>query len=57
VAIDPERVDHGRGCRALVVGHDDALAVEIEIGWGGHEGLGPGNDVREWREGEEPMET
>jgi hypothetical protein len=50
VSIEPKRVDEEGGRRALVVGYDDALAVEIEIRRGRHEAFGPGNDVREWRE-------
>jgi hypothetical protein len=50
VSIEPERVDDEGGRGALVVSHDDALAVEIEIRRGRHVSLGPGNDVREWRE-------
>jgi hypothetical protein len=50
VSIEPKRVDEEGGCRALVVGYDDALAVEIELRRGRHGTFGPGNDVREWRE-------
>jgi hypothetical protein len=39
VSIEPKRVDDEGGRRALVVGYDDALAVEIEIRRGRHEGL------------------
>ena len=31
VSIEPKRVDGEGGSRAVVVGYDDALAVEIEI--------------------------
>jgi hypothetical protein len=50
VSIDPKRLDEEGGRRGLVVGYDDALAVEIEIRRGRHGTFGPGNHVREWRE-------
>ena len=41
VSIEPKRVDGEGGRRAVVVGYDDALAVEIEIRRGRHGTLGP----------------
>jgi hypothetical protein len=36
VSIEPQRVDEEGGRRGHVVGHDDALAVKVELRLGDH---------------------
>ena len=50
MAVEPERVHQEGSRRRGIVGHDDALAVEIEIRTGDHGEAWPRKDVREWRD-------